>query len=115
MEKLEEVRRTPESACAGSLPLSVIIAVRNEAHNLPRCLQALRDVGEVYVIDSQSADATVEIARSYGARVVQLDRKSTRLNSSHVAISYAVFCLKKKKTNLHIYDAGLVVIETIAL
>src|SRR5207253_7440544 len=29
----------------------------------------------------------------------QADRKSTRLNSSHVAISYAVFCLKKKKTN----------------
>src|SRR5437870_11550209 len=29
---------------------------------------------------------------------VRSDRKSTRLNSSHVAISYAVFCLKKKKT-----------------
>src|SRR5437764_8244890 len=29
----------------------------------------------------------------------QLDRKSTRLNSSHRCISYAVFCLKKKKTN----------------
>src|SRR5690625_3155417 len=29
------------------------------------------------------------------------DRKSTRLNSSHVAISYAVFCLKKKKTTSH--------------
>src|SRR5690625_5894808 len=28
------------------------------------------------------------------------DRKSTRLNSSHVAISYAVFCLKKKKTQV---------------
>src|SRR5699024_11740124 len=28
------------------------------------------------------------------------DRKSTRLNSSHVSISYAVFCLKKKKKNL---------------
>src|SRR5690625_6571866 len=28
---------------------------------------------------------------------IQQDRKSTRLNSSHVAISYAVFCLKKKK------------------
>src|SRR5207253_3641455 len=28
----------------------------------------------------------------------RVDRKSTRLNSSHVAISYAVFCLKKKKT-----------------
>src|SRR5690349_23493696 len=30
-----------------------------------------------------------------------LDRKSTRLNSSHVEISYAVFCLKKKKNNNH--------------
>src|SRR5690606_4582897 len=29
----------------------------------------------------------------------RLDRKSTRLNSSHVKISYAVFCLKKKKKN----------------
>src|SRR5690349_23607932 len=28
---------------------------------------------------------------------IQIDRKSTRLNSSHVEISYAVFCLKKKK------------------
>src|SRR5690606_41035667 len=34
--------------------------------------------------------AVVEIAQ-------QIDRKSTRLNSSHVKISYAVFCLKKKK------------------
>src|SRR3989442_5785854 len=30
----------------------------------------------------------------------QLDRKSTRLNSSHVRISYAVFCLKKKKRHI---------------
>src|SRR2546428_9319936 len=32
----------------------------------------------------------------------QTDRKSTRLNSSHDQISYAVFCLKKKKTNIMI-------------
>src|SRR5439155_6444121 len=31
-------------------------------------------------------------------RAKYVDRKSSRLNSSHVAISYAVFCLKKKKT-----------------
>src|SRR2546430_7076270 len=30
-----------------------------------------------------------------------IDRKSTRLNSSHSQISYAVFCLKKKKRNIH--------------
>src|SRR5439155_26571615 len=34
------------------------------------------------------------------AQIEPADRKSTRLNSSHVAISYAVFCLKKKKNNL---------------
>src|SRR5258708_24882984 len=33
------------------------------------------------------------------ARALVADRKSTRLNSSHQIISYAVFCLKKKKTN----------------
>src|SRR2546427_12054974 len=33
-------------------------------------------------------------------RALLLDRKSTRLNSSHSQISYAVFCLKKKKNNL---------------
>src|SRR5689334_24140019 len=31
---------------------------------------------------------------------VEVDRKSTRLNSSHSSISYAVFCLKKKKKNI---------------
>src|SRR5439155_17658869 len=41
-------------------------------------------------------EADAKDHRGAGARVHQ-DRKSTRLNSSHVAISYAVFCLKKKK------------------
>src|SRR5256885_13311872 len=35
------------------------------------------------------------------------DRKSTRLNSSHLVISYAVFCLKKKKTHLAYNDSVL--------
>src|SRR3712207_7793543 len=34
------------------------------------------------------------------------DRKSTRLNSSHANISYAVFCLKKKKQNTHYSELG---------
>src|SRR5258707_15753161 len=43
-------------------------------------------------------------AEEFGARIEagllrQRDRKSTRLNSSHANISYAVFCLKKKKNN----------------
>ncbi|MFZ1005864.1 MAG: glycosyltransferase family 2 protein [Candidatus Sulfotelmatobacter sp.] len=71
MQKVEEVRNVANAAAAGKLPVSVIIPVRNEAKNLPRCLQALKDVGQVLVIDSQSTDETVEVARSYGAQVVQ--------------------------------------------
>src|SRR3989454_9058032 len=38
-------------------------------------------------------------ARRSGVGQALIDRKSTRLNSSHLVISYAVFCLKKKKNN----------------
>src|SRR3712207_7157384 len=60
------------------------------------------------------AEAAARIARERGARPGAWltavrepvasgvrDRKSTRLNSSHANISYAVFCLKKKNTNRH--------------
>jgi glycosyltransferase involved in cell wall biosynthesis len=71
MPKLQEITTSPPSSSAAKLPVSVIVAVRNEEKNLPRCLKALREVGEVYVIDSGSSDATPEIARSFGAKVVQ--------------------------------------------
>src|SRR3712207_7956428 len=40
-----------------------------------------------------------ELLASFRVTRLQLDRKSTRLNSSHANISYAVFCLKKKKNH----------------
>src|SRR5438045_4296448 len=40
-------------------------------------------------------------------RLAIIDRKSTRLNSSHLGISYAVFCLKKKTSHFHIEAAIL--------
>src|SRR5262245_17485611 len=42
----------------------------------------------------------IVVSCSGGARMMEGDRKSTRLNSSHLGISYAVFCLKKKKYNV---------------
>src|SRR5256885_12857515 len=39
------------------------------------------------------------------AQVFSRDRKSTRLNSSHLVISYAVFCLKKKNTNQYVLQS----------
>src|SRR3712207_8489650 len=43
------------------------------------------------------------VASGGGAKGI-VDRKSTRLNSSHANISYAVFCLKKKKTTLSLFN-----------
>lgn len=71
MPKLEDPKKLECERSSATLPVSVIVAVRNEERNLGRCLESLRDAGEVYVIDSQSTDATVHIAESYGAQVVQ--------------------------------------------
>src|SRR5438552_18991807 len=52
-------------------------------------------------VPPEQTDATNPLYRRYYAvfmdRLLEVDRKSTRLNSSHQIISYAVFCLKKKK------------------
>src|SRR3989454_12763500 len=44
---------------------------------------------------------------AFNARMTEQDRKSTRLNSSHLVISYAVFCLKKKKKNMKLTDEAI--------
>src|SRR5574337_1462516 len=55
--------------------------------------------GERQFIDSAGATRPGTNASPSGARPI--DRKSTRLNSSHHSISYAVLCLKKKKPKIH--------------
>src|SRR5690554_7238100 len=49
------------------------------------------------------------------ASSTRLDRKSTRLNSSHVRISYAVFCLKKKKKQLKFGSLFLLLVRIASL
>src|SRR5438034_5078744 len=65
-------------------------------YQFARLIQARR----VFEMGSAIGYSTLWLARAVGprGRVFYTDRKSTRLNSSHTVISYAVFCLKKKKT-----------------
>src|SRR5437667_7185737 len=56
-----------------------------------KLVQAFAHGAKIVAIDGNFDDA-LRIVRELGE-----DRKSTRLNSSHITISYAVFCLKKKK------------------
>src|SRR2546426_6940399 len=72
---LAQRRRTQHpSAVAGEHPFDLVGAAALEGH-----------------------DAEARKRPGAGGRIIHRDRKSTRLNSSHLVISYAVFCLKKKK------------------
>src|SRR5439155_23118613 len=67
---------------------------------LEHVLPATEDVLDAVAVGDRLGARLVALAEGDDTAAVDLergDRKSTRLNSSHVAISYAVFCLKKKK------------------
>src|SRR5699024_12472650 len=72
--------------------LSVVVPAFNAGDFIEKCLNSiLAQEGvalEVLVVDDGSNDDTAAKAE----QIAERDRKSTRLNSSHVSISYAVFC-----------------------
>lgn len=55
------------------VPVSILIPIKNEAVNLPRCLASVAWADEVWVVDSQSTDGSPARAEATGARVVQFD------------------------------------------
>src|SRR5437773_9348358 len=62
--------------------------------------RSLSDDVDVIAFLQGSREQLARITREFVGTLGSLeDRKSTRLNSSHITISYAVFCLKKKKNN----------------
>src|SRR5436309_14304536 len=65
---------------------------------------SLHDALPILLRTSSSTSSTLRPSKTFSrlrAKVFEGDRKSTRLNSSHVKISYAVFCLKKKKKKIN--------------
>ena len=59
------------------VPVSVIVPIKNEAENLPRCLGSVQWAGEIFVVDSHSTDGSGPIAEKYGAKVVQFEFNGT--------------------------------------
>src|SRR5436190_15831137 len=55
----------------GSVPVSILVPVRNEETNIVECLRRLRWANEIAVIDSQSRDRTIPLAQAMGADVYQ--------------------------------------------
>src|SRR5690625_6516844 len=75
-----------------------IVAILADTVNFP--LSTFTQIFMVAVMFGIGTDYCILIISRFKEEINEhQDRKSTRLNSSHVAISYAVFCLKKKKNN----------------
>src|SRR3989454_7218158 len=87
------IRRPPRSTLFPYTTLFRSLLRLEIRQDLPPAAQdALREAGE-----SRHLDAVAARRRPRHDLAQEQDRKSTRLNSSHLVISYAVFCLKKKK------------------
>lgn len=56
-----------------NVPISILIPIKNEAHNLPRCLDAVSWADEIFVVDSKSSDGSQAIVENYGAKLVQFE------------------------------------------
>src|SRR2546430_9554747 len=90
------IRRPPRSTL---FPYTTLFRSRAEwesANGSNRSVCALG--GSLATLVSDAPKGMLILARAFTAQPLA-DRKSTRLNSSHSQISYAVFCLKKKKKN----------------
>src|SRR5256885_3909982 len=88
------IRRPPRSTL---FPYTTLF--RSIAHDaFHRDVEPARQTRDVVRVRLARAVLDARERRSRDARLVR-DRKSTRLNSSHLVISYAVFCLKKKNTS----------------
>jgi glycosyltransferase involved in cell wall biosynthesis len=59
------------------VPVSVLIPIKNEEGNLPRCLSSIAWADEIFVVDSQSTDGSRGIAEAHGAKVVQFEFNGT--------------------------------------
>lgn len=68
----EGIEPAPASA-RGTVPISVLIPVKNEEDNIEDCIRSVSFAEEIVVVDSRSSDATVRKAEALGARVVQFD------------------------------------------
>src|SRR2546426_8112318 len=90
------IRRPPRSTLFPYTTLFRSLTGSTVVHDVVREQVYRRPAGGRGVLEIPAGAVVVP-----GSRAAQgkLDRKSTRLNSSHLVISYAVFCLKKKKQN----------------
>src|SRR2546430_11444344 len=97
------IRRPPRSTL---FPYTTLFRSHPRARLLGRAPLVVEEP-ESLRADRRTSGRHAELVRQKLAFLDAGDRKSTRLNSSHSQISYAVFCLKKKNKHIHEADASV--------
>src|SRR5258705_9665716 len=87
------IRRPPRSTLFPSRRSSDLTTEAAEGVSFDTMIEHQLEVNRILMADPNVAYVMSQVGFGRGT----IDRKSTRLNSSHLGISYAVFCLKKKK------------------
>src|SRR5262245_51106401 len=77
--------------------IDVLTKLKTEYPFSPQLTDAELKIGDAYYLNQQYPEAINTFKEFQAMHPTNEDRKSTRLNSSHLGISYAVFCLKKKR------------------
>src|SRR5258708_28024103 len=88
---------TPRHRTCMQISAGVVVSNADLAHTLEHMIGA-------ELLDPDYLTPIKQLRPTHPCFLVHLDRKSTRLNSSHQIISYAVFCLKKKKIHIIVED-----------
>src|SRR5678816_650544 len=73
------------------VPVSIIIPIKNEVANLPRCLAPVRWAAEIWVVDSYSNDGSQSIAEAAGAKLVQFKFNGTWPKKKNWALQNLTF------------------------
>src|SRR5207248_11148985 len=108
--KIETRDGKPEIVVAKSEDLALVAAKKRDEHEervTQAQTEAIERLGDVLTHIEDLTERLVATEERVETLLAQLEQKSTRLNSSHRTISYAVFCLKKKKkqkTNNHTHN-----------
>src|SRR5207244_6728814 len=117
---VNRLRQHPPPRCFVILRdgVAAVVCLARSAKTVPQCVSCSRARNEIPGRFVEHREVQVHplhvLCRTSSAVCIRgrtADRKSTRLNSSHQIISYAVFCLKKKKNKKRIYNTTYILIQ----
>jgi len=88
-------------------PITALLHTKNDALRLGRALETLRPCDEILIVDHDSHDATLRIAREYGARIIAAETEAPPAHYLHLARHDWILCLEPRESLTEALEASL--------